>query len=116
MKFIPHHDDGWIEGQGYRKQPLLLPADLNCDGALVQIVEIPPHTSCPLHHHNHQTEVFHIIEGEGRMTIGGKTVHLKPGDTVTTEPGERHEAINASDKTWRYVVFKTNWSADDSVW
>lgn len=62
------------------------------------------------------TEVFHIIEGEGRMTIAGHTLNLAPGDTVTTQPKESHNAINAFDTPLRYIVFKTNASAGDSVW
>ncbi|GHB97577.1 cupin domain-containing protein [Cerasicoccus arenae] len=116
MKHIPQHDEGWQNGKGYRKQPLLLPADLNCPGALVQIVEIPPHTTCPDHHHKLQTEVFYILEGRGEMTVAGETIQLGPGDLLTTEPGEMHNAVNPHDEVLRYVVFKTNWDPDDSYW
>ncbi|WP_309387343.1 cupin domain-containing protein [Cerasicoccus frondis] len=116
MIHIPKHDSGWKVGEGYRKQPLLLPEQLNCEGALVQVVEIPPHAHCPLHHHKKQTEVFYILEGRGEMSIAGQTVQLSPGDLVTTEPGELHSATNPHDKTFRYVVFKTNWDPEDTYW
>ncbi|MEO0796421.1 MAG: cupin domain-containing protein [Verrucomicrobiota bacterium] len=116
MKHIARHDSGWIAGEGYRKQPLLLPEDLNCDGALVQIVEIPPHAHCPDHYHRKQTEVFYVLEGRGEISVAGKQIKLGPGDLLTTEPGEIHNATNPYDEVFRYVVFKTNWDPEDSYW
>lgn len=86
MKFIPSNEDGWIEGRGYRKKILLLPDDLNSSGTLVQLVEIPPATDVPLHHHRKSTEVFHILEGSGYMNIAGCEHHLNPGDTLGRRP------------------------------
>jgi mannose-6-phosphate isomerase-like protein (cupin superfamily) len=89
---------------------------LHCPGALVQLVVIDPHTEVPFHHHKKTTEVFHIIEGTGSMTVAGRTFNLSPGDTLTTEPNELHNAINSGDSPLRYIVFKTNATEGDSVW
>ena len=116
MKYLKPSDEGWIIGNGYRKQLLLNESDLNAKGTLVQIVEIEPKTSVPFHHHKKMTEVFHILEGQGEMTIAGQKYHLSVGDTLTTEPCESHNAINDTDSTFRYIVFKTNVEAEDSYW
>ena len=61
-------------------------------------------------------EVFHMLEGEGRMTIGGVEHVLSPGDTIVCKPPEDHSARNEGSTTWRYIVFKTNVTEDDSYW
>jgi quercetin dioxygenase-like cupin family protein len=36
-------------------------------------------------------QVLHIVSGVGRVQLAGEPVRIvKPGDTVTIEPGERH--------------------------
>lgn len=50
------------------------------------------------------------------MTVAGVEHVLKPGDTLSCEPGEIHEACNDSDEVFEYVVFKTNVVADDNFW
>jgi quercetin dioxygenase-like cupin family protein len=116
MKYIPPSTESWVEGRGYKKQVLLTESDLLCPGTLVQLVVIEPHSEVPFHYHEKMTEVFHIIEGTGSMTVAGQTFNLGPGDTLTTEPQELHNAINSSDSPLRYVVFKTNATEGDSVW
>lgn len=116
MKYIQSHDENWIEGRGYRKQILLREESLNCPGTLVQLVVIEPYAKVPFHHHKKMTEVFHVLEGTGSMVIGGQTFELKPGDTLTTEPNESHNAMNSSDVPLKYIVFKTNVVEGDSYW
>ena len=116
MKYIPPSAERWIQGRGYKKQILLTESGLRCPGTLVQLVVIEPHAEVPFHYHNKITEVFHIIAGTGSMTVAGKTVALSPGDTLTTEPQELHNAVNTSDAPLRYMVFKTNATEGDSVW
>ena len=105
----------WVEGKGYRKAVLLRAEALRAP-ALVQLVEIPPHTAVPPHYHKTSLEVFHIIAGTGSMTIDGATHRLAPGDTLTCEPPQVHSAANDSDQTWRYIVFKTNVTKEDTYW
>ena len=116
MKFMPPSTENWIQGRGYKKQILLAESDLHCAGTLVQLVVIDPHSEVPFHRHRKMTEVFHIIEGTGSMTVAGTTFDLGPGDTLTTEPNELHNAINSSDVPLKYIVFKTNVTDGDCVW
>lgn len=106
----------WIEGKGYRKQPLLKEDALRCKGALVQIVEIGVSSSVAMHYHKTSLEVFHILSGVGEMTIAGETLTLGPGDMASTEPGDHHDARNTGTEPWRILVFKTNSQPDDSYW
>lgn len=106
----------WIEGKGYRKQPLLTEEALRCPGTLVQIVEIGVGSYVPMHVHGTSLEVFTILSGTGTMTIAGQELTLGPGDMATTEPGDYHDARNIGDVPWRILVFKTNAKPDDSTW
>ena len=80
------------------------------------MVEIAPGTSVADHFHRHCTEVFHIVGGQGRFVIDGRTFDLRSGDTLTCEPGEIHSTHNDHDGPFIYVVFKTNVVSGDIVW
>lgn len=117
MKYLPTDNNGiWIQCNGYRKKIMLQETDMNCKGTIVQMIEIAPHTSVPFHHHKKMTEVFYFLEGEGYMNINNKEFFLRPGDTLTCEPNEKHNAKNETDSTWKYIVFKTNVEEGDSYW
>jgi len=117
MKYIPAEKRNWVEGQGYTKNILLKGVeDLHCEGALVQLLTIQPNATVPPHYHKKGLEVFYIIKGRGSMTINDEVIHLHEGDTLTCEPGEVHSAENPYDEPFEYIIFKTNWEAEDSIW
>jgi len=116
MHHLPPTEDGWLQGGGYRKQPLLGAADLACPGTLVQRVEIAPRGEVAPHHHEHQTEVFHFLQGAGHFIVNGERIDLRPGDILTTQPGDVHSTHNPHDTPWRFVAFKTNWTEGDLIW
>ena len=116
MKHIPTAAGIRQQRQGDAKKILLTAQDLLYDGALVQLVQIPPHTSVADHYHERCTEVFHVLTGRGRFIIDGRTIELEPGDTLTCHPGEMHSTQNDEDEPFTYVVFKTNAVADDLHW
>ena len=54
-----------------------------------------PGVGIPMHVHEHEDEVFRVIEGELEMHIGDETVRLGPGDTAFGPRGVPH--------AWRVV-------------
>jgi mannose-6-phosphate isomerase-like protein (cupin superfamily) len=44
------------------------------------------------HYHKHCTEIYHVIEGAGRMELDGRAVELRPGATVVIPPGVVHSS------------------------
>jgi mannose-6-phosphate isomerase-like protein (cupin superfamily) len=42
------------------------------------------------HYHRLSEEIYFILEGSGRMEIGGKTREVSPGDAILIPPGAWH--------------------------
>jgi len=116
MKHLPSSAGEWRQCSGYAKKMLLTEADLHAEGAVVQLIEIAPRTSVAEHYHKRCTEVFHVLAGYGTFLINGQTIHLRPGDTLTCEPGEVHNTTHPGDVPFTYIVFKTNAEPDDIYW
>ncbi len=116
MKIVTIDPATWIEGQGYRKNRLLTADDLRSDGALVQIVTIPPGSHVPAHHHETSIEVYHILRGRCQIDVNGETHTLAPGDIMLMEPGDVHALTNSGDEPFELLVFKTNAVDGDTYW
>jgi mannose-6-phosphate isomerase-like protein (cupin superfamily) len=59
-------------------------------------VILEPGEAPPPHVHDDAEQVFYVLEGEGRMTVGrdeGETVELRVGDFVRTPPGTPHAVL-----------------------
>ncbi|MCP4328350.1 MAG: cupin domain-containing protein [Alphaproteobacteria bacterium] len=116
MKHVPESAGEWLQCPGYAKKVLLTADDLNCDGGLVQLIEIAPRTSVADHYHDRCTEAFHVVAGGGTFVIDGIEIPLRPGDTLSCQPGEVHSTRNDGAEPFVYVVFKTNAVDGDIHW
>lgn len=45
------------------------------------------------HYHKRLTEIYYILEGEGRMELDGKSYDVRPGSTVLIKPLCRHRLV-----------------------
>jgi quercetin dioxygenase-like cupin family protein len=117
MKFVKHKEilesKNWIEATGYKKKTIFDENDLNKQGSVLQLNIVEPNTLLTPHHHKKMTEAVYVLSGEGAIIINNKEFLMKPGDLLTIQPNETHTANNSSDKEFRYLVFKTNFSGDD---
>jgi len=57
---------------------------------------IKPGLKTRAHCHHASEELYHIIQGEGRMTLGERMFNVKVGDTVLIPPGTLHCIQNIS--------------------
>jgi mannose-6-phosphate isomerase-like protein (cupin superfamily) len=55
------------------------------------------------HYHRRCTEVYYILEGQGKMEMNGATVEVEPGMVIYIEPGTRHRLESAAGV--RTIVF-----------
>ena len=55
------------------------------------------------HYHRECTEVYYILEGQGKMELNDDVIDVGPGTVVYIEPGTRHRLWSAAGV--RTVVF-----------
>lgn len=81
------------------------------DGVYVAFYEIPPlKYNYPSHYHEHNTEVFYILEGHGFLQVKDGHISIEKGDIIVCPPGENglHKIYNSSkDKILRYLDVDT---------
>jgi mannose-6-phosphate isomerase-like protein (cupin superfamily) len=56
-----------------------------------------------LHRHRESEELYHILSGTGRMTLGGEEFAIAPGDTLLIPPGIPHRLRNTGDEPLRLL-------------
>jgi mannose-6-phosphate isomerase-like protein (cupin superfamily) len=55
---------------------------------------IPVGGKTPKHHHRQTVETYYVLEGCGRLILGGKTIQLKPNLCVEIPIHAPHQVIN----------------------
>lgn len=56
-----------------------------------------------LHRHRNSEELYHILAGSGRMTLGDDEFAIFPGDTILIPPGVAHCLHNSGDEDLRLL-------------
>ncbi len=56
-----------------------------------------------LHRHRESEELYFIVSGSGRMTLGDEEFAIAPGDTVLIPPGTAHCLRNDGGETLRLL-------------
>jgi mannose-6-phosphate isomerase-like protein (cupin superfamily) len=99
------------------------PQGITCDGwdlvktPELSIIEelIPPGASEVRHSHVRTRQFFYVIEGELTLEVEDHESILRTGDGLEISPGQRHQAINRSDKPTRILVTSQPPSHGDRV-
>ena len=55
---------------------------------------IAPGTKTALHRHRTTEEIYHVVAGNGLMTLDGETFPVATGDTICIAPGAAHCIAN----------------------
>jgi quercetin dioxygenase-like cupin family protein len=57
------------------------------------------------HHHRKQEELYVLLEGRGRIRVGGESLELVPLDSLVVEPDELRQIFNdtEADALWLVV-------------
>ncbi|MBY0524258.1 MAG: cupin domain-containing protein [Gemmataceae bacterium] len=55
------------------------------------------------HYHRECTEVYYILQGQGKMEMNGDTIEVAPGMVIYIEPLTRHRLVSAEGV--RTIVF-----------
>ena len=65
---------------------LMHPEVHDCRNISLAMAEIGPGKKTALHHHICSEEIYHIVMGEGSMTLGTQEFAIGKGDTVFQAP------------------------------
>lgn len=64
---------------------------------------LPPGGRTTPHYHPQTEEIYYILEGTARMTIGEETSEVGPGDAIAIPPGAVHTITNTGDITLKFL-------------
>jgi mannose-6-phosphate isomerase-like protein (cupin superfamily) len=56
-----------------------------------------------LHRHSESEELYHVLAGSGRMTLGDEEFSIAPGDSILIPPGTPHCLRNTGDQPLRLL-------------
>ena len=98
----------------YRYKPFVRPnlADwggVAHDDVRMGLQELDPGGMYPAHFHE-SPEIYVVLEGIARWTVGDAVVEVRPGSTVYTPPNRSHRVVNAGEVPLRWLYF---WWAPD---
>lgn len=95
------------EGQGLvRSVKLFDQSETKSHLKYVAYTSIPVGGAIGFHDHvSTREEVYVILSGHGKMTIDEMTSLCGPGDTILTQPGQKHGLDNVGDTPLEVFVF-----------
>jgi mannose-6-phosphate isomerase-like protein (cupin superfamily) len=64
---------------------------------------LPPQARTTPHYHPLTEEIYYILEGTGRMTIGDETRAVGPGDAIAIPPRAVHTILNTGPGTLKFL-------------
>lgn len=64
---------------------------------------LPPGGRTTPHYHPQTEEIYYILEGTARMTIGDETCEVGPGDAIAIPPGAVHTIQNDGADTLKFL-------------
>lgn len=73
---------------GFSRRAFVSPENSTATMHIVDIEE-----DAKTHYHKKLTEVYLILEGEGRMELDGELIPVKPFTSIMIKPGCRHRAV-----------------------
>ncbi len=65
---------------------------------------LPPGSAVGRHHHLVTEEIYYIVEGEGRMTVGDESREVRAGDAVYIPRGNSHTITNTGESEMKIIL------------
>ena len=86
---FPNHFGGALS------KPLVMPDNAGTRHIDYRISMYQPMAHVKKHAHKVQEQVYHVLEGEGLMEIGGETRVVRKHDVIFLPPGVEHSIANS---------------------
>jgi quercetin dioxygenase-like cupin family protein len=95
-------EDVVMEGASKVKVRWLITKEMGAENFAMRVFEVEPYGCSPLHKHPWEHEVF-ILEGEGELFNGEKTIPLSVGDVAFVPPDEMHQFKSSGKKLLKFI-------------
>ena len=116
MKHLKGKNKRWTQETGYKRRIILPFGSEAYSNIQMQLTEIAAGNKVVRHHHAKQTEFIFFLEGSCDFTFKDITITLESGDLLIIDPNEKHSASNIYDSAARFLTFKINGDANDTIW
>jgi uncharacterized cupin superfamily protein len=70
----------------------------------IRIWRVAPGQAIPRHRHRHQTEIYVLLEGRGRMRIGDAVLSVDPLSAVRVDPDDVRQVFNDTDADALWLI------------
>lgn len=84
----------FVTKDGSAVRELMHPAKHACRALSLAEAQVEPGAVTALHRHRTTEELYFILEGSGRMTLGDRELAVAAGDTICIIPGTAHNIRN----------------------
>ena len=82
----------------------------------VKRIVVHPGKRLSLQSHNRRSEHWHIVSGKATVTLDGKLIYLKAGESVDIPLGKAHRIENISDKDMAFIeVQRGDYFGEDDI-
>lgn len=85
---FPNHFGGALS------KPLVMPENLKSRHLDYRISMYQPKAYVARHSHKVQEQIYHVLDGEALMEVGGKTQVVRKHDVIYLPPGVEHSITN----------------------
>ena len=85
----------YVTRDGSTIRELMHPSVHGNTGQSLAEAMIAPGQQTLLHRHRLTEEIYYVIEGDGKMTLGTRQFELNAGDTVAIPAGTYHSVFNS---------------------
>ena len=83
-------------------------------GHRVERISVKAGKSMPLHYHNHRSEHWTVLEGEGEVTLGDDVLIVSPDDSLYVPAGAVHGVKAGAGGTLVFVAVHFGDTVDDA--
>ena len=84
------------------------------DNFLVKQLCVAPHSQISLQSHQHRSEHWVLVEGQGVVELNGEVVRLSQGQSISIGLNEHHRLSNDTEKTLKIIEVQTGVLLDES--